>query len=200
MSNFKKHNDYLKNNNICNNQSNSNTQLNIRKSLNLDKNLLIDNNNNISTKLKSLTVFNYDQIENKEKKNEKNCFNIDNRYVPISNLLIDIDKNANDILDKNDNKNNSTNKNNNCFDIYKLGPGKVSIFNNNMSFSEYICSMLGCLKKSKNAIYVLERFRKKLLSEEHFFRANVFLCLAEKFLPLNNIEKKIDIVELYENL
>ena len=60
--------------------------------------------------------------------------------------------------------------------------------------------MLCCIKKNKNVVYILEQFRKKLLSEEHFFKANIFLCLAEKILPLESIGKKIDLVGLYENL
>ena len=74
------------------------------------------------------------------------------------------------------------------------------MFNHRLTFCEYIFSILCCIKTNKNTIYILEQFRKKLLSEEHFFRGSISLCLAEKFLPLNNIGKELDIVELYENL
>ena len=68
------------------------------------------------------------------------------------------------------------------------------------SFFYYLISFLGRPNKKGKLFYILTSFRKKLLSEEHFFKANIFLCLAEKILPLDSIGKKIDLVELYENL
>lgn len=57
--------------------------------------------------------------------------------------------------------------------------------------------MIFCNKKN-NAVYMLEKFRKKLISEEHFFKSNIYLYLFEKSFTLNS--QKFDIVQLYENL
>ena len=206
MSHFKI-NENPRNSKNAINQFNSNAELNLEKPLDLGKNLVLYNNrrvSNFSLEPKSLTIYNSDQIENNEKRSGENDINNDNKYIPISNILMNIDKNTYNIFDKNYKKNNLINKrkrnSNNYIDEYKLESTKIALFNNNISFSEYISAKLCCLKKSQNLIYVLEQFRKKLLSEEHFFKINIFLCLAEKYLPFNRIEKKIDIVELYENL
>ena len=117
---------------------------------------------------------------------------------------MNIDNKVHNIIDDENKKTKLENKRkkrkNNSIDVYKLELAKISIFNHHLTICEYICFMLCCIKKKKNLVYILEQFRKKLISEEHFFKANIFLCLAEKFLPLNSIGKRIDLVELYENL
>ena len=120
---------------------------------------------------------------------------------------MNLDRNDRSIINKKKKKkkkdkliNKNEQKPNNCNELYKLRPAKISVFNHYFTLCQYVCSILFCIRRNKNAVYVLEQFRKKLLSEEHLFRTNIFLCLAEKFLPLNSIGKKIDIVELYENL
>ena len=117
---------------------------------------------------------------------------------------MDKNKNVHYIIDENKKKNDLINikkkRTHNSIDVYKLGLAKTSIINQRLTFCTYICSILCCIKRNKNVVYIFEQFRKKLLSEEHFFKANIFLCLAEKILPLDSIGKKIDLVELYENL
>ena len=76
---------------------------------------------------------------------------------------------------------------------------KISTFNHDLTCNEYISSVLCCFKHKKNVVYILEKFRKKLLSEEHLFRTNLFLCLAEKKVELNNIGN-VDLIQLYQNL
>ena len=58
---------------------------------------------------------------------------------------------------------------------------------------------LFCYKKSNNYVLILKKFRRKLLSEEHFFRSQNYLYLFEKYFDLRE-SKKIDIIELYKNL
>ena len=66
------------------------------------------------------------------------------------------------------------------------------------SFKKYIYSPF-CDKRAKRYHYVMEKFRFKLLSEEHFFRTHNYLYLFEKCFDLQE-SKKIDIIELYKNL
>ena len=196
-------NDASKNNNIDINQSNSNVELNIQKSLNSNSLFLNKNRKNtyFPNKPKKYIDFSSEKIAIIEKKKGRNFRNTDNPHIPISNLLMNIDSKRNKNRKKKKKKNNKKKKKSNKYiDVYKLGPAKISMFNHHMTLCEYVFSMLCCIRKKRNAIFVLEQFRKKLLSEEHFFRTNIFLCLAEKFLPLNSIGRKIDIVELYENL
>ena len=66
------------------------------------------------------------------------------------------------------------------------------------SFKKYIYSPF-CDKRAKRYHYVMDKFRAKLLSEEHFFRTHNYLYLFEKCFDLQE-SKKIDIIELYKNL
>ena len=66
------------------------------------------------------------------------------------------------------------------------------------SFKKYIYSPF-CNKRAKRYHYVMDKFRVKLLSEEHFFRTHNYLYLFEKCFDLQE-SKKIDIIELYKNL
>ena len=70
--------------------------------------------------------------------------------------------------------------------------------NDFFTFGNYLASLL-FYKKPRNYYSILEQFRKKLLSEEHFFRTHNFLYLFEKSFDLQE-SKKIDIIELYKNL
>ena len=70
--------------------------------------------------------------------------------------------------------------------------------NKHFSFSKYIYSSF-CFKKAKKYHVILDKFRKKLLSEEHFFRTHNYLYLFEKCFDIQE-SQKIDIVELYKNL
>ena len=77
----------------------------------------------------------------------------------------------------------------------KMTVDQINIF---FSFRKYLLSLL-CYKKPKNYYLTLIRFRKKLLSEEHFFRTHNYLYLFEKCFDIQESEK-IDIIELYKNL
>ena len=66
------------------------------------------------------------------------------------------------------------------------------------SLKKYIYSPF-CDKRAKRYHYVMDKFRVKLLSEEHFFRTHNYLYLFEKCFDLQE-SKKIDIIELYKNL
>lgn len=74
----------------------------------------------------------------------------------------------------------------------------IEDINNFFSFYKYFNSSF-CYKRAKKFHYVLNIFRKKLLSEEHFFKTQNCLYLLEKYLNIHE-SQKIDIIELYKNL
>ena len=67
------------------------------------------------------------------------------------------------------------------------------------SFFYYLISFLGRPNKKGKLFYILTSFRKKLLSEEHFFKAHIYLYYLEKYFDINDA-KKIDIAKLYNYL
>jgi hypothetical protein len=66
------------------------------------------------------------------------------------------------------------------------------------TFGKYFASLL-FYRRPRNYYLALIRFRKKLLSEEHFFRTHNYLYLFEKCFDIQE-SQKIDIIELYKNL
>jgi hypothetical protein len=74
----------------------------------------------------------------------------------------------------------------------------VDKINHFFTNGNYIASLF-CYKEPINYYLTMENFRKKLLSEEHFFRMNNYLYLFEKYFDLQE-SKKIDIIELYKHL
>lgn len=82
--------------------------------------------------------------------------------------------------------------------MIKTEPLNGKIFDGYITFKSYFYSLFRIGRK-KNTIYMLEYFREKLLSEEHFFRTHIFLFLFEKIFDMEEY-KKINIVELYKNL
>ena len=74
----------------------------------------------------------------------------------------------------------------------------VDKINHFFTIGNYIASLF-CYKEPRNYYKTMENFRKKLLSEEHFFRTHNYLYLFEKYFDLQE-SKKIDIIELYKNL
>ena len=81
------------------------------------------------------------------------------------------------------------------FNYEKMNIEKVDYL---FSIKNYMISFF-CVKRPKNYFFILKNFRKKLLSEEHFFRSQNYLYLFEKYFDLRE-SKKIDIIELYKNL
>ena len=76
-----------------------------------------------------------------------------------------------------------------------MSPDKVvHIFNMKNYFTAFLCK-----KENNNVFFVLQNFRKKLLSKEHFFKIQNSLYLIEKCFGLKET-KIFDVVELYKNL
>ena len=74
---------------------------------------------------------------------------------------------------------------------------KIEFIEDKFSFINYLFSLC-CNKKKKNTANILERFRRKLISEEHLYRSHINLYSLEKYFETQ--KKKIDILELYKNL
>ena len=67
------------------------------------------------------------------------------------------------------------------------------------SFYHYLISITCPKEKRGKVFYVINKFRKKLISEEHLFNTQIFLYYLEKYFDINDSEK-IDFMELYNYL
>ena len=81
---------------------------------------------------------------------------------------------------------------------FKIEPLNEKILNKYLTFFNYLMSFTGN-EFRKRGFLVLNKFREKLLGEEHLFRTNIFLYHLEKYFNIKETQK-IDIFELYENL
>ena len=81
---------------------------------------------------------------------------------------------------------------------FKVEPLNVKITSKLINFFDFILYLVKF--KGKNQIFfILNQFRQKILGEEHIFRTNIILYHLEKYFNIKEI-KKIDIMELYDNL
>ena len=81
---------------------------------------------------------------------------------------------------------------------FKIEPLNEKILCRFITFYNYLLSFAGNYHK-KRAFYILDKFRKKILGEDHIFRTNLFLYQIKQYFNINESEK-VDIFELYENL
>ena len=77
-------------------------------------------------------------------------------------------------------------------------PLNPNITSHYITFCNYLMSFFRHQHK-KRIFFVLNNFRKKILSEEHIFRANTILFLLEKYFDIKEF-KKVDILDIYESL
>ena len=75
----------------------------------------------------------------------------------------------------------------------------ITLLNQYTSFHHYLISLFNKKSKGGQSFYIINRFRKKLLSEEHLFRNEIFLYYLKKYFDLNESEK-IDFTELFNYL
>ena len=67
------------------------------------------------------------------------------------------------------------------------------------SFCDYLISLICPKAKRGKAFYIINKFRRKLVSEEHLFNNQIFLYYLEKYFDINESEK-IDFMDLYDYL
>ena len=72
-------------------------------------------------------------------------------------------------------------------------------YSQKLNFKEYICFICSIKKKKRRDILIIQQFRKKLLSEEHFFKSHLFIYLIIRKIKIDK-EDKSDIKELYSEL
>ena len=88
------------------------------------------------------------------------------------------------------------NNKNNTFKTEPLNPKATSHF---ISFFNYLMSLIFKHPSKKRIFYILNHFRSKILGEENVFKTNVILYHLEKYFDIKET-KKIDVMDLYENL
>ena len=82
--------------------------------------------------------------------------------------------------------------------LFKTEPLNSTVTSHFISFFNYVMSLFRHPTK-KRIFYILNHFRRKILGEEHMFKANIILYHLEKYFDVKET-KKIDILELYDNL
>ena len=81
---------------------------------------------------------------------------------------------------------------------FKVEPLNAKITSKLINFFDFLL-YLAKFKHRNQIFFILNQFRQKLLGEEHIFRTNIILYHLEKYFDIKEI-KKIDIMELYDNL
>ena len=196
-SNIEENNGFESSNNVSNNVSNNISNNNISNN-NISNNNF--NNNNIFEDSKKITFidnrdknFSSNKNNNLFKKNNLKISFADN--VKISNYL----KKKNKTI-KPDNKIFFPEKNKKL-ELKKtiVDCPKEKYYKEKLNFKEYIrfrCSV----KNKRRDILIIQRFRKKLLSEEHFFKSHLFIYLIIQKIKIDKDNNKSDIKDLYSEL
>ena len=171
-------NNNISNNNIINNNINNNIFGDSNKITfidNRDRNF-INKNNNLFIKnnlIKKKSFIENVKISN-YLKNKSKSIKPDNNYIPKKNKKLELKKT---IID--------------C--------PKEKYYKEKLNFKEYIrfsCS----IRNKRRDILIIQKFRKKLLSEEHFFKSHLFIYLIIQKIKINKDTDKSDIKDLYSEL
>ena len=142
--------------------------------------------NNLSNIIKSKISNNKQRISF-----QKKDFKLKNESIGTSviNKKTVYNKNFNEKINKFINDKNQS---------FKVEPLNVKITSKLINIFDFILYLFKY--KGKNQIFfILNHFRQKILGEEHIFRTNIILYHLEKYFNIKEI-KKIDIMELYDNL
>ena len=179
---------------------------------------IINNNNSIFFSINNEDNFKNDlsnsneliaNIQKNNLNNLKNIMQFNNKRISVQNReikdknegiatnIININKNKNRIHMKNFNEklNKFINEKNQSF---KVEPLNAKITSKLINFFDFVL-YLAKFKHRNQIFFILNQFRQKLLGEEHIFRTNIILYHLEKYFDIKEI-KKIDIMELYDNL
>ena len=142
-----------------------------------NSNELICNKNNNNLGMNNITVI---KTVNPKHVNNNNCeINNEKLYIQFSAQIKEY-----------------INRKNKTLKYESLKLESTPIFINTYNF------FMSLFKKNKDKygiFFIFDKFRKKILGEEHFYKANIILYHLEKYFDIKE-EKKIDIMELYENL
>jgi hypothetical protein len=187
--NLPKNNDYQLNN-IQNIMRNNKESISVEK--NENNMMSVENSNNNASYSKKITF-----IDNRDRQyNFKRNDSFAN--VKAFNFL----KNKKNTI-KEDNNNSSFNiispEKNNKLNVNKkyVKVNKEKYYIEKLTFKAYIIYM--CSRNKRRDISIVQQFRKKLLSEEHFFKSHLFLYLIIQKIKIDKDDKS-DIKELYTEL
>ena len=174
-----------------------------------------DKSNNFTNLLSS----NFD-LDNNESKNKfcnlkdntdysKNITFIDNRDKHYNNNLLNKNSFVDNIKIGNylKNKRQSINLGNKYIKKNKnkemkktiLDLAKEKYYSEKLNFREYLNFRCSSLKNKRRDIIIIQKFRKRLLSEEHFFKSHLFIYLIIQKIKIDK-EDKSDIKDLYSEL
>ena len=176
---------------------NKNKNININMSHSKDLMLSLKNNNIIYNNTNNLSIINNKRrisISKNKKKNLDIIFNKKKEDL-IGGSFHESDKSNNTYYQFSHQLKEFFQHKKKSFKIEQLNE---KILNKYLTFFNYIMSFTGN-EFRKRGFLVLNKFREKLLGEEHLFRTNFFLYHLEKYFNIKETQK-IDIFELYENL
>ena len=153
---------------------------------NYKEHIELENSNKNNTYSKKITLIdNRDRNYNFKKKNHSFAEN-----VKIFNFL----KNRNKTIHQDfPNRNSNKRVRKTLIDF-----AKEKYYSQRLTFKEYIRFMCS-IKSRRRDILIIQQFRKKLLSEEHFFKSHLFICLIIQKIKIDKDDKS-DIKELYSEL
>ena len=212
--NFKNHNKQINNNKSIIEEMNNKDSLNKNKSLkypifsfrfsennkSADKNIINDDSRNEFNRTKGILKTTKNNITDVNENNYTRSINLNvNKF---SNRLSTSQIKNIKFINENENRYYTFAENikyymNEKKKKIKCPDRKISFIENEFSFYTFIFSLC-CNKKRENRIYVFDHFRKKLLSEEHLYKAHLYLYLFEKYFEIE--QEKADIIELYKYL
>ena len=180
-------------NNINNIMRNNKESISVEKNENNMMNIENSINNNNASNSKQITL-----IDNRDRQ-----YNFQRHYSFADNVKVfNFLKNKKNTI-KEDNNNSSFNiicpeKNNKLNTNKKLKKvNKEKYYIEKLTFKAYIIYM--CSRNKRRDISIVQQFRKKLLSEEHFFKSHLFLYLIIQKIKIDKDDKS-DIKELYSEL
>ena len=156
-----------------------------------------NNNNNLSNSNDLLKSNNITVIKNIQLKNQnesfKYSFNNRSSKVDLSNITFKESQNLYSHFNSHLKEYfNQRNKN--------LKPESIDFETTSryLNFSDFLLSLFKYPEK-KRVFFILNEFRKKLLGEEHLLKSYIILFYLEKYFDIKE-DKKLDIIDLYENL
>ncbi len=139
-------------------------------------------------------------IDNRDKKNNNNNM-IDNSFAENVKICHYLKNKRNTIKEKEKEKekiNSQKKSKNNGLNKTILDLSQEKYISERLTFRDYLnfrCS----IKNKRTDIIIIQKFRRKLLSEEHFFKSHLFIYLLIQKIKIDKSDRS-DIKELYSEL
>lgn len=157
----------------------------------------IQDNNNLSNSNDLMQSNNITVVKNIQLKNQnesfKYSFNNRNSKVDLSNITFKESQNLYSHF--NSHLKEYFNQRNKNLKVESIDYQTTSRY---LNFSDFLLSLFRHPEK-KRVFFILNEFRKKLLGEEHLLKDYIISFYLEKYFDVKE-DKKLDIIDLYENL